>query len=813
VTRSDTGQLFGDASADTDHPAAEAVAAHVRVAVERAVDRYPDGLVYAVPASLAGIGVGHRVVVPLGRGDRPVDGLVTAVLDPGSPDVPARTKPVTRVDDRHAPLPPTLVELARWISGYYCCPIGLTLAGMMPAAVRRGRGLVRRTYVDLEPDPPPPAGERPPRTTAKQRAVIEVLEGLAPERRPMDVRDLVEQAGLSTRGPIDRLVERGVLRLSRITEVEAAWERHAGDARRPESLTDEQVAAIEAIAVDLGGADAPGRFGRHVLFGVTGSGKTEVYVRLIERVLAAGRMAIVLVPEISLTPQTTGRLIGRLPGRTVAVLHSGLTEAQRHHQWDLVARGEADVVIGARSAVFAPVPAGRLGLIVVDEEHDGSYKQDQAPRYHGRDAAIRRAQLESCPVVLGSATPSLETWARVARFTDGPGPGGDATDAGGDGWSLHRLRRRAPGLRLPNVVLVDVSKPVHRPRAGAPTLVGPVLEQAIERTLADDGQVLLLLNRRGWASYLACADRQRCGWVMQCDHCDVNVVLHRQRIDDHDAAWVMCHHCQTRLRRPRTCPACGRGVRSLSPGTQRIEVELAERFERLEGGRALARVDSDAMHSVRDLHATLDAFGRGDLRMLVGTQMIAKGLDFAGVRLVGVLNADGALAVPDFRASERTFQLVAQVAGRAGRGRDPGLVIVQSQQPDMPAIERAAAHDFVGFAGRELDERRSVGLPPSRRLVRIVVRDEDERRGRDRSVRLADDLASLAEDRLGPGAVELRGPVVCTIARIAARHRWQVELLADTPAALQRLLAAARTRGVLRPDADTVVDVDPTTVL
>jgi primosomal protein N' (replication factor Y) len=482
----------------------------------------------------------------------------------------------------------------------------------------------------------------------------------------------------------------------------------------------------------------------------------------------------------------------------VAVLHSGLTAAQRHQQWALVARGEADIVLGARSAVFAPIEDDRLGLIIVDEEHDGSYKQDQAPRYHGRDVAIRLAQLARVPIVLGSATPSLESWHNATSRRM---------------YELHRLDERVPGMRLPRVVVVDFAEQRKLRQKTRPDrrvhLIGPVLEEAIGRTLDAGAQVLLLLNRRGYANYIACPD-QMCGWVMTCDHCDVTVVYHKDRRLS-TGGYVQCHHCFAEQRLPERCPDCGNRITTFGLGTQRVEEELASMFPQLAHDEAMVRVDSDTMHRATDFHRVLSAFGEGRIRLLVGTQMIAKGLDYPQVRLVGVINADTSINLPDFRATERTFQLVSQVAGRSGRSSAPdglGQVIVQSFNPQTPAIQLAAQHDYDSFAAGEIAERAACGLPPLTRMTRIVVRDEDHVACVTSARLAAERLRALADQSL-----RIRGPMPCPIARLAGRHRQQIEVLASDAATMQRLLTAARNGGVLRPGAAMVIDVDPLALL
>lgn len=792
--------LFGDDDARTRDSvatgpgASDAASRFARVAVERSVDRYPSGLLYAAPDDLE-LAPGHRVLVPLGRGDSAVPGTIVDTLDrqaAAAEGVPFdKVKPILSRTDDLPPLPTELIELARWIASYYACPIGIVLASIVPAAVRKGVGSTRRLLVT----PVRPAPSPLPRLGKVQRAVLEAIEATPDADLPVSSADLAERTGVGGTAVLTRLEALGLVQLERVTAVEARARAGAGIADRSVELNRHQAAAVQAIGDRLSEG-----FSSHLLFGVTGSGKTEVYLRLVEKVLAAGRTSVVLVPEIALTPQTTARFLARFQGVPAAVLHSGLTPAQRHLEWRRAASGEARLVLGARSAVFAPVPDDTLGLVVVDEEHDPSYKQDQAPRYHGRDAAIRRAQLAGCPVVLGSATPSLESWHNAI---------------GAGRHTLHRLPERAPGLRLPAVEIVDFAEERrHFNAAGSPRgvrLIGPRLGASIARTLADGGQVMLLLNRRGYANYIACPD-QRCGWIMTCDHCDAGMVCHQAGGDTRDR-WVRCHHCDAQLRLPRACPLCSKRTTVFGLGTQRVEEELSRLHPDLAAEGAMVRVDSDAMHGADAFHEVLDRFREGRIRLLAGTQMIAKGLDFPGVRLVGVVNADTSINLPDFRAAERTFQLVAQVVGRCGRGDAAGRAVIQTFQPDAPAIRKAAEHDFEAFAEGELADRERFGLPPIRRLARILVRDP----GETVAMGMASDLRSRLETVGTPEGIELRGPVPCAIARIAGRYRMQLEVLAKDAATASRYLSTARAGGVftgpLALGEAVAIDVDPTSLM
>ena len=793
----------------SDEPA---TAGYVTVALERSIDAAGGGFSYAVPAGLKGLAVGQRVTVPLGRGNKPSAGWVVETSDTPDPAV-KRYKAVLALADDGPPLPGELVTLARWIAGYYCCPLGMVFGTMMPAAVKRSTGRRMRERVRAAADVDASVLKLSPLQHALHAAATA-------DGGWLDPRELADRANAKTQGPVKQLVAKGLLETRRVAVVESDLDlraqKEAAHADTPPELMDSQRAAVDAVTARLHAG-----FGAHLLHGITGSGKTEVYLRVIASLLAdggcgmadgrgsdsAGGVApsairhppspipdppsaiappgvIVLVPEIALTPQTVGRFIARF-GETVAVLHSGLTASQRNAQWGRIRSGGARIVVGARSAVFAPLP--RVGLIIVDEEHEGSYKQDQLPRYHARDVAVRRAHLAGCPVLLGSATPSLESFAHAKAGR----------------YALHRLPDRVPGARLPEVEIVDLQ--LERKERKGIHLLSRRLEALITNNHAAGGQAVLLLNRRGYANYIACPDH-RCGWMMRCHHCDVTMVYHREKKLPSGGV-VRCHHCQAEQMLERVCPESGHTTTVFGLGTQRVEEEIARKFP----GLSLARMDADTMRSAADYRRVLDAFGAGETDLLLGTQMIAKGLDVENVRLVGVVSADTALNLPDFRASERTFQLIAQVAGRAGRGRHRGRVVVQTFSPGDPAIGRAAAHDFEGFAADELEGREAVGLPPAGRMARIVLRDLDRVALQSRASDLARGLRAAVEET--GVEVRVRGPAACAISRIADHHRMQIELMADAAAPIQRVLTALRNDGRLISDTHTAVDVDPVSLL
>ncbi len=838
--------------------AALATARFARVAIERGIDGWQRGqsedtLTYRVGDEP--VEVGQRVLVPLGQGDKLVGGFV--VEAGGGRELlgslaPNKAKPIATVE--RARLPARLIDLATWIAEYYVCPLGMVLASMVPAAVKDNTGRRRETLLALAVTPSPDAVQA---LKAQAREAWARIAALPPERFPISELELKLELQARTLAPINQLLRAGFLQEVQREVVRAARGMLpldipiGGEADASVTLTREQETVIEGIdgcvvgqVKTLAGASgslAPGTsapsaarpFAVHLLLGVTGSGKTEVYLRLLARTLERGLNALMLVPEISLTPQTAGRLMRRLGGPdVVAVLHSGLTASQRHAEWARVAAGSARIVIGARSAVFAPLE--RIGLIIVDEEHATDYKQDQLPRYHARDVAIKRAQIEACPIMLGSATPSLESWANATQPTPGPG-----TETRAPRFRLWRLTNRVAGGSLPQVQIVDLARerqtlakapsdprgtggtpaphsreasrksadpsPVRAGWSAALDCIGPTLHAALADTLAQNAQAILLLNRRGFASQIACA-KPSCGWVMLCDDCDAAQVWHRSG-DLPRAGVLRCHHCLAERTLPKACPQCQGRVVCLGIGTQRVEEELLAKFPVLaEGdGHALARADGDSIDSARDWFQVLSDFQSGRTRVLLGTQMIAKGHDFAGVRLVGVINADTSLMLPDFRAGERTFQLVAQVAGRAGRGSENGFVIVQTFNPQDPSIVLASRHDYETFARRELEIRRRSHLPPAVRMARVVVRDRDFTKARV----LADELAEALERVGTPLGARVLGPAPCTIARIAQHHRLGIEVFAPSAAALAQTLGTLRRMGLMRSDGTTAIDVDP----
>jgi primosomal protein N' (replication factor Y) len=783
---------------------------------------------YQVPSSLGDrVMPGARVVVPV-RG-REMVGVVVRAEDGSTEGL----KPVYVAPDPEPLLQPSLIALAEWLARYYAAPLGLALRAMLPAALWGGSRLVvelrtpaaasgssqdvvaaleragGRTSatllakklkrpvwdvlqrlagtgavaLDVEPPDlgPSPARERTVALTRslpslldrdrefgrarRQRAAYETIDQLGGE---VELKQLAELGFPSA--VVQGLVSRGV---ARVTEREALRDPfQASTAEPPVHLTGAQQRVVAALRGVAAGSAA-------ALFGVTGSGKTVVYLEAMREPVSRGRGAIVLVPEIALTPQTVARVRGVF-GDAVAVLHSGLSDAERADAWRAVAAGRRRVVVGARSAVFAPV-AG-LAVLVVDEEHDASYKHGEHPRYHARDVALRRGRLEGSQVILGSATPSLEVW--VAR----------------DRVALLRLPERVTASQLPAVRLVDL-RTAPRVLEGGPVPWSLALDQAVAARLLRREQIMLLLNRRGFAHYLQCPS---CGYVPECPACSIALTVHQT------PAALRCHYCGHQEPVPARCIRCGHATQRMrGVGTQSLERWLAERFPTAR----LARMDADTTSRKWSHRHLLEAFGRGEVDILFGTQMIAKGLDFPGVTLVGVVDADTGLHLPDFRAAERTFQLIAQVAGRSGRGPAAGEVVVQTRNPDHYALRAAAAHDYEAFAGQELEARRSPPYPPHVGVVNVVVSGAEEARVASGAADVAQWLRELVAARHAP--VEVVGPAPAPLARIKQRWRWHLLLRSADRRWLGRLTryGARRAPHGRRGEVRVVFDRDPVSLL
>ncbi len=723
----------------------------------------PDGvdrpLDYLVPESLAAlVEPGRRVRVPLGRSNRERLAYCVAVREGELPQTPL--KPVGGVEDDKPLLSPRMLELTKWMADRWLARWGEVLEAVLPSGVRL-RTRVRTTPLLVA------TGAAPARRPTPPQARV-----LAAATEPKTADDLA-RASNASRAVIARMVRLGLLAEAGVVEQPRAGrgvERERIRHDRPAELSAAQAAALGAIR----GAMTEARHETIVLFGVTGSGKTEVYLQAVEETVAYGRQAIVLVPEISLTPQTCDRFRARFGA--VAVLHSHLTPTERHAQWREIAAGRVNVIVGARSAIFAPTP--RLGLIVIDEEHESSFKQGTAPRYHARDVAEWIARRERVPLVLGSATPALETFARCLQGE----------------WTMCRLADRVGGSQLPAVITVDLRDRGARSRG----VISPRLAAGVRWALDAGGQVMLLLNRRGFATHVQCG---ACGHTVRCPQCDLALTLHQP------GDRGICHGCGLVNRLPGACPECGApGLVQRGTGTQRLEEQVRRSFP----DAAVARMDTDTMRARGSHERTLDAFRNRQIDILVGTQMIAKGLDFPTVMLVGVVNADAALHLADFRAAERTCQLVTQVAGRSGRGPLGGRVVVQTSSPDHPAIRAAAAHDYEAFVRSELPIREALLYPPFGHVVRLVVRSLDERAAQAWAGHLADRLREAAA---GLASVRVLGPAPAPITRLRERYRWHVQVHGADGEVLRDLVRRATATARTPENVAWIVDVDPVEML
>jgi primosomal protein N' (replication factor Y) len=727
---------------------------------------------YRVPERMRGlVREGQRVRVPLGRGNKPAVGYCVGIQSEPPADVPPdRLKDVIELLDDPPLIDAAMLELTRWMAGYYACSWGQALDAVVPAGVKKQSGTRVGTYLVVPDEVRESLASLnlPPKQA-------EALAILCRSDVPLTVADLCRMAKCAP-GPIMALRKRGQVhtvkrRLRRPADDANAGEPEPaamGASARPVP-TVEQEAVLAQVCPALG----TGTFATFLIHGVTGSGKTEVYLSAIDRVVAQGLQAIVLVPEISLTPQTIRRFRRRFPA--VAVLHSHMSDGERHRHWQSIASGEVQVVVGARSAVFAPTR--RLGLIVIDEEHETSFKQETTPRYHARDIAVKRAQLEGVVVLLGSATPSLESWrnAQLGRYT------------------RLVMTSRVGERKMPAVDLIDL-RHEKMPLGG----LSEPLRHAMTKALADDGQVILLLNRRGFNTFVICPN-PKCGQILKCDACDVALTYHKEH------RVLICHTCDAERPPPPACPHCrAPRLHYGGIGTERLEREVQQAFPEY----VVRRMDSDSMRTPGSHDRVLSAFKRGEVRILLGTQMIAKGLDFPNVTLVGVISADTALHLPDFRAAERTFQLVAQVAGRTGRGDRPGRVLVQTVCPEVPAIALAAEHDYEGFVATELPQREEHGMPPFSRLVRVIARGPDEP-----LVRLYMEQLVEAFRAAAPESVRLLGPAPAPIAKIKHLYRYHLRMVCATTRPLQTLLHTVPSTVPLPGGLELAIDVDPVSLL
>ena len=709
--------------------------------------------------------LGQRLLVPFGRGR-----ALGFYLGPAEPPAGAVLKPITQVLETEPALPGDVFRLLTFAAAHYRYPLGEALRAALPPGLTRA--------VEDSPVAPEVVQTAVATPAAASASLVRAPSQAATLAYLLAVGGRVELGELAhavpkAREAIRRLVARGLVRLE--TQAVQPLVRAGFAQGRPEHLTEGQQVAVEALVRALDAAS----FRPFLLQGVTGSGKTEVYLRAAEHALSTGKGALVLVPEIALTPQLVGRFRSRF-GTQVAVLHSGLKERERRRAWQALRAGRVRLAVGVRSAVFAPV--ADLGLLVVDEEHDPSFKQDEKLRYQARDLAVVRARDVGAVVVLGSATPSLETYENARRGK----------------YEVLELPSRVDDRPLPKVELVDLRRRP-RPALDVPAALAEESALALSETLAKGQQAILFLNRRGHSTTLLC---EACGQAVSCKQCDVALTFHLQ------PASLQCHYCGASQGVPAVCPACQGALVRLGTGTERVEAEVAARCPKAR----VARLDRDSVGSGEKLTERLSSFARGELDVLVGTQMVAKGHDFPGVTLVCVVSADTGLLLPDFRAAERTFQLLTQVAGRAGRGQEVGRVLVQTYNPEAEPVVRAAAHDFVGFAQTELAWRRALAYPPYSRLAAIHLEGRDA----GQTAASARALARTLERSLPPAAsgVRLLGPAPAPLSRLRGHSRWQLLLKAPQHRVLRPVLdAVERALLALPHGVRGVLDVDPGAML
>lgn len=794
---------------------------------------------YAVPeAHRAAIALGMRVLAPWRNAQK--TGYVVGLHETCALE---NVKPLHHILDETPLFTPEMLRLAKWLAEYYCCGWGEALQCAVPAGVN----LVRKITYTLLPD-----AIHAGRFTDIQKAVIAELykrgpltEGqlakavgkkglssalaalsrrnvlLAEEEAPqagvsihtISWIELVEEnvppqevlAQLQRRSPRQAAVYLDLLHYEPERPTSQLYERHRIDATALRALekkglvrwTEREALRIPQIDADRNSAikltlngeqqsafnamtaamDA-GTFQTFLLKGITGSGKTEVYLQAIEHALASGKTAIILVPEISLTPQTVGRFKARF-AEDIAVLHSGLGKGERYDEWRRAQRGEVRIVVGARSAVFAPLR--NLGIIVVDEEHDTSYKQGETPRYHARDVAIMRAHLSRAVCVLGSATPSVESFYNSER-----------------GKSIRLdLKKRAANALLPTVRIVDMREEAKE--VGAAAILSRALEAAVAERIDAREQVILMLNRRGFSPFVLCP---ACGWVAECTDCNVTLTFHQK------GGYLLCHYCNGQQPLAQQCGECGnRSLQYIGHGTQKVEEYLQRAFPEAR----VERMDADTTAGKGGHAQILGRFANQEIDILVGTQMIAKGHDYPGVTLVGVINGDTGLGVCDFRAAENTFQLLTQVSGRAGRGAKPGDVYIQTFRPKHYAIQCAAAHDYAAFYEREIAERRKAGYPPLRRMANLLVEGEDPLHV-ERAALLAGRIAREQIETLGLSRIQVLGPAPASVKRVQKKYRWNVALLSNSVKNVNAVTRAARAvfeSGGAPPGTTLKVDLDP----
>ena len=734
-----------------------------------ALSGFDKALAYAVPATCQlDLKIGSLVRVPLRR--RSELGVVARL---GTDQVvpPGKLKMLFEVVQPYPVLPPDLMDLFYWVRQYYAASSEAILETMIPAAIRKGMKPKKRRYISKGKAPTAIELVTLEKRAPKQASLLKFIRQ---QIKPLPRADILKAMKLSA-SACDGLVTKGFLHETDTEEERVAYEDDLGsqDAvvseTRP-TLTDEQQAAVKALHEAI----LTGAFSVRLLHGVTGSGKTEVYLHAIEKIVASGGGVIFLVPEVALAPQTVGRVRARLEARGVhtVVWHSHLSEGERYDAWRSLASGEAHVVVGARSAVFAPVQ--NLKLIIVDEEHEPSYKQEESPRYNGRDVAVYRAMINKSLCVLGSATPSLESLYNVER-------GKYAVDC-----ILNRVDHR----QLPKIHLVDMRREGLSSKGPSP--ISSILADKLIDRFEKKEQSILFLNRRGFSTSILCPD---CGYVASCEHCSLPMTFHRTD------GKIRCHLCAQERPAPLRCPQCkSSNIRKRGLGTQKIEDIVQKIMPRAK----IVRMDADSMSKKNLYRKILNDFRVGKIDILIGTQMIAKGLDFPNVTLVGLVDADKSLHVEDFRAAERTFQLIVQVSGRSGRGDRAGEVVIQTHTPHAPPIQFARKSDFDGFQLEELEQRREFNYPPFRRLIRHLFRG----RNPDKVNFYIEQWLKVVEKEMND-QMEIRGPAPAPIEKIRGEYRFQLWYFSSNTSRVIPKIAALREAFKMDKEVIDLIDVDP----
>lgn len=730
---------------------------------------FKKALAYVVDQKLAPlIRLGSLVRIPLGH--RKTLGVVSS-LDPESPPPSVgKLKFVLSLVRDDPVLSPDLISLARWMSGYYATSIESVLEGMIPASVRDGTNEKTKRMLEVTKLGSTKKGQALVVRSPKQSILLDYL---IKKGAPVPLNETIKNLGVGesvARG----LVGKGLATERRDSVMRVAYSDDladsAGEVYAEVKLTDEQEKASEEIKKSL----RTKRFSTHLLLGITGSGKTEVYFEAMEEALSMGGSVLFLVPEVALAPQTVSRLRHRFSqcGEQVVVWHSHLSAGERLDAWSSITQGKARIVVGARSAVFAPI--SNLRLMVVDEEHEPAYKQDENPRYHGRDVAVYRSMLNQAVCLLGSATPSLETLYNVKRKK----------------YDQSSLTKRIDGRELPLIHLVDMRRESLKEKI--PPILSQPLVEALRQRYADREQSILFLNRRGFNTTMLCPD---CGFVEQCKDCSISMTYHRTD------GYLRCHLCSYRKPAPRACPACQSfDIRKKGHGTQRIEDIVSDLLPRK---TVVMRIDADMMTKKNLFREVLNDFRRGKIDVLVGTQMIAKGLDFPNVTLVGVVDADLPLRMEDFRASERAFQLLVQVGGRAGRGDRAGEVYVQTYAPHAPSIQYSRKADLAGFSEEEMELRKEFGYPPYRHLIRHLFRGRNE----EKVEFYAQQWKKLLEANPIP-QVDVKGPAPAPLEKIKGFYRYHLLYLTGAVRPFLDQFHPRREAFPLDKDVHDVIDVD-----